>query len=214
MLVSSGFYFVYSQIYNLLPLYAKKTIELSPPMEIYTAANPFVIVAFQVAVAKIFKKLPPTKSILVGAAIAGFSMLINIVPIYSSGGVSQVVANTLPLGSLFIAMTAAMIAFGEIFTTARLYEYFAAHSPKGQEGLYQGFANLPMALGSIAGGFAGAWVFNEVMCKNAAVLPSSLLELDPKQATLGWTMVASFGFASAIGMYVYYRCVARQVFEK
>jgi hypothetical protein len=210
LLITSGFYLVYSQIYNLLPLYTKKTVELSPAMEIYTAANPFVIVTCQVAIIKICRKLPPIKSIPIGSIFVGISMLVNILPIYMAGGVSQLVANAIPLGSLFVVIAVAMVAFGEIFTTSRLYEYFAAHSPKGQEGLYQGFANLPMALGSIAGGFLGAWVFNEVMCKNAIELPNKLLKLDTKQAALGWIIMAACGFASALSMLVYNHWVANR----
>ena len=73
----------------------------------------------------------------------------------------------LPMGSLFIVMTVALIAFGELFASSRLYEYIGSLAPKGQEGLFLGYANLPMAIGSLIGGPAGAWLFNDVMCKGA-----------------------------------------------
>jgi dipeptide/tripeptide permease len=210
LLVSSGFYFIYNQVYNLLPLYTKKTVELSPAMDIYTAANPFVIVTCQLLITKAFGKLPPIKSIFIGIGIIGASMLINIVPLYLSGGVTAMVGNLLPLGSLFIMLSVAMIAFGELFNSSRLYEYIGSLSPKGQEGLFQGYANLPMAIGSIIGGPAGAWLFNAVMCKGATKLPSGLLRLDPHQATLGWVVLALFGFASAFSMFLYNRWLKRQ----
>jgi len=210
LLVSSGFYFIYNQVYNLLPLYTKKTVELSPAMDIYTAANPFVIVTCQLLITKAFGKLPPIKSIFIGIGIIGASMLINIVPLYMSGGVTATVGNLLPMGSLFIMLSVAMIAFGELFNSSRLYEYIGSLSPKGQEGLFQGYANLPMALGSIIGGPAGAWLFNAVMCKGATRLPSGLLQLDPHQATLGWVILAMFGFASAFSMFLYNRWLQRQ----
>lgn len=210
LLVSSGFYFIYNQVYNLLPLYTKKTVELSPAMDIYTAANPFVIVTCQLLITKAFGKLPPIKSIFIGIGIIGASMLINIVPLYMSGGVTATVGNLLPMGSLFIMLSVAMIAFGELFNSSRLYEYIGSLSPKGQEGLFQGYANLPMAIGSIIGGPAGAWLFNAVMCKGATKLPSGLLQLDPHQATLGWVILAVFGFASAFSMFLYNRWLQKQ----
>jgi len=232
LLVSSGFYLIYNQVYNLLPLYTKKTVELTPAMDIYTAANPFVIVTCQLLITRVFGKLAPIKSIFVGIAIISASMLINIVPLYMSGGVTQtveVLAKTappadalnmsggatlvdliIPLGSLFVVMTVALIAFGELFNSSRLYEYIGSLAPKGQEGLFQGYANLPMAIGSIIGGPAGAWLFNEVMCKGSTELPSGLLALDPGRATMGWAILAACGMASAISMYVYHLWIQRR----
>lgn len=210
LVVSSGFYFIYNQVYNLLPLYTKKTVELSPAMDIYTAANPFVIVTCQLLITKAFGKLPPIKSIFIGIGIIGASMLINIIPLYLSGGVTAMVGNLIPVGSLFIMLTVAMIAFGELFNSSRLYEYIGSLSPKGQEGLFQGYANLPMAIGSIIGGPAGAWLFHAVMCKGATRLDNGLLQLDPHQATLGWVILATFGFASAFSMFLYHRWLQRQ----
>ena len=87
LVVSAGFWFLYNQVYNLLPLYTKRVIEPSPAMDIYTAANPLVIVLFQLAVTKRFGKMKPIRSIVVGTVMIGLSMLINLVPIYAAGGV-------------------------------------------------------------------------------------------------------------------------------
>ena len=165
LLVSSGFFFIYNQVYNVLPLYVKKTVDLSPAMDLYTMANPITIVLFQLLITKLFGKLPPIKSIIVGTVIIGLSMLINVAPLFMAGGVTLRV--WLPLGSLFVVMTVALIAFGELFASSRLYEYIGSLAPKGQEGLFLGYANLPMAIGSLVGGPAGAWLFNKVMCAGA-----------------------------------------------
>jgi dipeptide/tripeptide permease len=211
IIITSGFYFIYNQVYNLLPLYTKKTIELDPAMDIYTAANPFVIVTCQLLITRIFGKLPPVKSIFIGIIIIGTSMLINIFPLYSSGGVTAIVGNIIPLGSIFIILTVAIIAFGELFKSAKMYEYIASFAPKGQEGLFQGYSNLPMAIGSIVGGPVGAWIFNGVMCKNAVELDSGLLQLDPKQASIGWIILASCGFVSALSMFLYNMWITKQM---
>ena len=203
IIIISGFYFIYNQVYNLLPLYTKKTIELDPAMDIITAANPFVIVTCQLLITRIFGKLPPVKSICIGIVIIGTSMLVNIFPLYMSGGVTEIVGNLVPLGTIFIMLTVAIIAFGELFKSAKMYEYIASFAPKGQEGLFQGYSNLPMAIGSIVGGPVGAWIFNEVMCKNSIKLENGLLQLDKGQATTGWVILASCGFASAISMFIY-----------
>ena len=208
LVVSSGFYFIYNQVYNVLPLYVKKTVELSPAMDLYTMANPITIVLFQLLITKLFGKLPPIKSIIIGTVIIGLAMLINVAPLYMAGGVTMRV--WLPLGSLFVVMTVALIAFGELFASSRLYEYIGSLAPKGQEGLFLGYANLPMAIGSLVGGPAGAWLFNKVMCAGAVKQANGLLALDPKAAATGWIILTLFGLGSAASLWVYNRWLQKQ----
>jgi dipeptide/tripeptide permease len=133
-------------------------------------------------------------------------MVINLVPIFMSGGVRALtLGEFIPLGSLFIVLTVALIAFGELFTSARTYEYIGALSPKGQEGLFLGYASLPMAIGALIGGPAGAFIFNEIMCKGAEKLPSGLLKLNPFWNSMGWIILMGIGFVSAFSMWVYNR---------
>ncbi len=208
LLVSSGFFFIYNQVYNVLPLYVKKTVDLSPAMDLYTMANPITIVLFQLLITKLFGKLPPIKSIIVGTVIIGLAMLINVVPLYLAGGVTARL--WLPLGSLFVVMTGSLIAFGELFASARLYEDIGSLAPKGQEGLFLGYSNLPMAIGSLVGGPAGAWLFNKVMCAGAVKQANGLLKLDPKAAATGWILLTLFGLGSALSMWFYNRWLQKQ----
>ena len=206
LLVMSGFWFVYAQVYNVIPLYLKKVVELNPAVDIITMANPFVIVFFQLLVIKLFGKLRPTSSIVIGGIIIGFSMLINVGPIFFFGGIrSMTFGELLPLGSLFAVLTVAMIAFGELFAAARQFEYIGALAPKGQEGLFLGYANLPMALGALAGNPIGAVIFNEIMCNKSVKLESGLLELNPLWNSMGWIILMAVGLLSAFCMWLFNR---------
>ncbi len=205
LIVMSGFYFLYNQVYNVLPLYAKRVIEARPAMDLYTAANPFVIVTLQLLITAYFGKMKAIRSIVVGTVIIGVSMLINVAPIYMAGGVRALAMNWLPIGSVFVILTVAMIAFGELFTSARMYEYIGSLSPKGQEGLFLGYANLPLAIGSLTGGPVGALIFNEIMAKGATTRPDGLLELDPASNALGWVILMAIGFLSAFAMWLFNR---------
>ena len=206
MIVSSGFFIVYSQVYNVLPLYLQKVVELDPAVDLVTMANPFVIVFFQLLITKLFGKMKPIKSIIVGIIIIGISMVINLLPIFMEGGVRKLtIGDAIPLGTVFITLTVALIAFGELFTSARTYEYVGALAPKGQEGLFLGYANLPLAIGAIVGGPAGAFIFHEVMCRNAVELESGLLELSPFWNSMGWIILMGIGFVSAFSMWLYNR---------
>ncbi|NPD48255.1 MULTISPECIES: MFS transporter [unclassified Lentimicrobium] len=206
MIVSSGFFFIYAQVYNVLPLYLQKVVELNPAVDLVTMANPFVIVFFQLLITKKFGKMKPIQSIIVGIIIIGVSMSINLIPIFMNGGVRALTfGEYIPLGTLFITLTVGLIAFGELFTSARTYEYIGALAPKGQEGLFLGYANLPLAIGALIGGPAGAFIFHEIMCKNATPLESGLLDLDPFWNSMGWILLMAIGFVSALSMWLYNR---------
>ncbi len=203
LVVMTGFFFIYNQVYNVLPLYAKKVVETNPAMDLYTAANPFVIVCFQLLISRFFGRVKPIRSMVVGTVIIGIAMLINLVPVFAAGGVRAGVAGWLPMASVFLILTVGLIAFGELFTSPRMYEYIGAVAPKGQEGLFLGYANLPLALGAMLGGPVGAFIFNEIMAKGATTRPDGLLELDPVANATGWLILMGIGLVSAFSLWLF-----------
>jgi len=202
LLVSSGFNFLYAQVYNVVPLYLKKVVEDNPAVDLYTLANPVVIVCFQLLVTRMFGGMKPIRSIVAGTVIIAFAMAVNVVPIAVSG-VRLSVLDLVPLGSVFIVLTVALIAFGELFASARTFEYIGALAPKGQEGLFLGYANLPIAIGAFVGNPVGAAIFNEIMCHGAVERSDKLLELDPWYAAAGWAILVGVGLASAAALWWY-----------
>jgi dipeptide/tripeptide permease len=209
LLVISGFFFLYNQVYNVMPLYVKRVVETNPAMDLYTAANPFVIVCFQLLVTGFFGKMKPVRSMIVGCVVIGASMAINLVPLFASGGIRTMAAG-LPIASMFIVLTVALIAFGELFTSPRMYEYIGALAPKGQEGLFLGYANLPLAIGSLTGGPVGAYIFNDIMAKGAKTRPDGLLDLDPAAASRGWLLLMAIGLVSALSMWLFNRWLEKR----
>jgi dipeptide/tripeptide permease len=213
LLAYSGFTFLYAQVYNVMPLYLEKVLEPKPPVDIYTMANPLTIVFFQLLVTRRFGKLKPIVSIVVGTIIISVSMIINVVPVFLSGGPRTTVLGLLPVGSLFIVMTVALVAMGELFASARIYEYFGALAPKGQEGLFLGYANLPLAIGALTGGPVGALIFNKVMLRGAVKLPGGLYDLDAAHAAMGWAILLGVGMVSAVCLWRYHVWVSQTVSE-
>ncbi len=207
LLVSSGFNFLYSQVYNVLPLYLERVVENEPAVDLYTMANPIVIVLFQLVITSIFGKMKPIKSMVIGTIIISLAMVVNLVPVFMRTGARLEILDLLPIGSAMVVLTVAMIAFGELFTSARTYEYIGALAPKGQEGLFLGYANLPMAIGALVGGPVGALIFNQVMARGALRMPNGLLLLDPAWNAAGWIILASIGLVSATSMWLYNRWI-------
>ncbi len=210
LLVSCGFFFLYNQVYVALPLYLKTVVEPRPAMDIYTMANPLVIVCFQLLVTKLFGRMRPIRSMIVGTVIIGAAMALNMLPILLGVDLRASLAGWLPVGSFIVVTSIALGAFAELFTSARMYEYVGAMAPKGQEGLFLGYANLPLAFGSLAGGPVGALIFNEVMARGAARRADGLLELVPGQNAMGWIILMAIGFLSAMSMWLFNRWLERQ----
>jgi len=170
-------------------------------------ANPIVIVLFQLVITSIFGKMKPIKSMVIGTIIISLAMVVNLVPVFMRTGARLEILDLLPIGSAMVVLTVAMIAFGELFTSARTYEYIGALAPKGQEGLFLGYANLPMAIGALVGGPVGALIFNQVMARGALRMPNGLLLLDPAWNAAGWIILASIGLVSATSMWLYNRWI-------
>jgi dipeptide/tripeptide permease len=207
LLVYVGFTFLYAQVYNVLPLYLAAVLEKKPAVDVYTMANPLVIVSFQLLVTKLFGRMAPVRSMVVGTVIISLAMVINVVPLYMEGGPRAVGPFGIPIGSLFVVGTVALIAMGELFAQARVLEYIGALAPKGQEGLFLGYANLPTALGALSGGPVGAYLFHEVLCRGAHKDALGLLVLDRGSATIGWLCFMAVGVVSAAGLWLYDRWV-------
>jgi len=91
-----------------------------------------------------------------------------------------------------------------------MYEYVGAMAPKGQEGLFLGYANLPLAFGSLAGGPLGAVIFNKVMAREATKRPDGLLELVPSHNTQGWLILMAVGLVSAVSMWMFNRWLEKK----
>ena len=210
LLVSSGFFFLYNQVYVALPLYLKTVVESNPKMDVYTMANPIVIVCFQLLITKLFGKMKPIRSMIVGTVIIGAAMALNIIPIAVGSDLRASLYGWLPVGSFIVISSIALGAFAELFTSARMYEYVGAMAPKGQEGLFLGYANLPLAFGALAGGPVGALIFNEVMIKGATRRPDGLLEVVPAHNILGWVILMAIGFASALSMWLFNHWLEKQ----
>ena len=102
--------------------------------------NPGLIVFTMIFFGYLTSFVRPLTSIIVGMVIA------------TAG---SVVAGTATAG--FLCLVGILVfSVGEMFSSPKKMEYLATLSPKGQEGLFMGYANIPVAIGWIAGSiFAG-----------------------------------------------------------
>ncbi len=205
LIVIGFFWIIYVQIYNLIPLFLR-FIDRNAPVELYTIVNPVSIVLFQLLVTRISKNWTPLKSIMVGITITIFGMLINIFPYLSRLDVFKIVSVAglkLPIGGIFILISIACMAFGEMFASPRIYQYIGAIAPKGKEGLYLGYANLPIAIGTIIGAPLGGFLFEKFISNRTTAEIFSA-------APVMWGIVAFMGVISISGVYLYNRFITER----
>ncbi len=205
LIVIGLFWVLYVQLYNLMPLFLR-AVDPDAPMELYTLANPVMIVAFQMLITRIVKKWSPIKSIIFGVAVTTTGMLMNVVPTLLGADLSRrvdILGLALPFAGVFLIVSIASMAVGEMMASPRIYEYIGAIAPKGEEGLYLGYANLPVALGSIFGGPLGGALFERY-------ISTPMKEGRPTNSMAMWLIIAGIGLVSMTGLAIYDRLLTRK----
>ncbi len=178
LLIFSGFYVVFWQVYIALPLYIRGYVDPNAPIDALTAIEGFGVISTTVLVAWATRAVRPLPAMAIGVALTGLSWLLL----------------TISGSTWFIAATLVGIAIGEVMQAPRFYEYCSRLAPEGQEGLFMGYAFLPVAIGFlIAGRIGGRLVehFGEV-------------RKAPEQM---WFVVAAIGVATALALWIYDRVV-------
>jgi dipeptide/tripeptide permease len=198
LIVIGLFWFLYIQLYNLMPLFMRH-IDPQAPMELYTLANPIMIVCFQMLITRLSKKWTPIKSIMFGVGVTTVGMALNVLPPLLSGDVTHkvdIAGLAIPFAGIFIIVSIASMATGEMMASPRIYEYLGAIAPKGQEGLFMGYANLPIALASMIGGPIGGRMFEKYISEPAKAGRT------PDYIRM-WVIIAGIGIVSLVGLAFY-----------
>ncbi|HPW17240.1 MAG TPA: MFS transporter [Candidatus Aminicenantes bacterium] len=203
ILVLGLFWFLYIQLYNLMPLFMRY-VDPDAPMELYTLANPIMIVSFQLLVTRMVKRWLPVKTIMIGAIVVTLGMLVNVLPplLFADPSAKVRLGLTLPIAGVFMIVSIASMAVGEMMASPRIYEYIGAIAPKGQEGLYLGYSNLPIALASIVGGPIGGRLFERY-------ISVPLRDGRPVDTVTMWLIIVAIGMASIVGLWIYDRAVVK-----
>jgi len=135
LLIFSGFWIMFWQIFLLLPFYTLEVLHFEK-FEILETIDAWCIIALTIPVTMATKKLKPVAAITIGLSLASISWII-----VGAGGTLT-----------FTIVGIAVYALGEATQSPRFYEYVASLAPPDQTGTFMGFAFLPVAIGAFAGG--------------------------------------------------------------
>ncbi len=176
LFIWSIFFVVFWQEFVSFPVYIRSYVNPHANFEFLLSVDALTVICFQVLIAFLVGKMKAFPTMTLGLAVSSCSWLI---------------AALFPTTVGFIA-TLVVLATGEMIQTTRYYEYISNLAPSGQQGLYMGFAFLPIAIGNIFAGLLGGYLlhyFGDVLHR-----PSQM-----------WWVVTAVGFVGVILMIVYDR---------
>ncbi|KAB2880099.1 peptide MFS transporter [bacterium] len=147
LLLYSLYWVMFWQEFIVLPYYIIDFIDPHAPYEIiqsWSAAG--AIILLQIPVNYLTKHIRTRTAILVGFGVSSLCWL--IIGLYPS--IPTIVAGIVAF------------ALGEIMQAPRYYEYISDIAPPGQQGLFQGYAFLPIAIALFAGDPLGGWMYESL----------------------------------------------------
>ncbi len=176
LLIWSTFFVVFWQEFVSFPVYIRSYVNPNADFDLLLSVDAFAVICFQVLIAFLVGKMKAFPTMTLGLAVSSLSWLI---------------AAFYPTTAGFI-ITLVVLATGEMIQTTRYYEYISNLAPSGQQGLYMGFAFLPIAIGNIFAGLLGGYLlhyFGDVL----------------HQPQRMWFVVTGVGFIGVILMVAYDR---------
>lgn len=177
VLIYSGVWALYSQIWSNIPLYIVSLDEkMKEKIEYFQMVDPVMIILLQYPIGKIMSKFRELPSIISG-------ILISMVAVSSVGFVGK------NFGASYIAFSLALWAVGEMMFSPRAVEYVSVIAPKDKLALYIGIGFLPLAIGLGAGPYLGTLLKN-------------LLEKEGHQDLL-FPAMGIFALIVALSLFVY-----------
>jgi POT family proton-dependent oligopeptide transporter len=176
LLIFSSFYIVFWQEFISAPLFLRGYVDPNANVDLLLSIDALTVICFQILVSYLTRKLPAFSAMTLGLVISSLSWLILVFHPTTMGFIAALV----------------VLALGEITQSARYYEYISRLAPSGQQGLYMGYAFLPIAIGYFIAGPLGGYLlhyFGDVLHQ-------------PQQM---WWVVTGIGIGGAVLMVIYDR---------
>lgn len=185
LLIYSLYWIIFWQEYIIVPYYITDFINKDAPYEIIQSwAGAGAIILLQIPLNRLTKNIPTRKAIVLGFGIS--SLIWLIIGLYPS--IPTIVAGIVAF------------AIGEMIQAPRYYEYISEIAPPGQQGLFQGYAFLPIAIARFVGDPIGGWLYQTTKSSG--------------RINLVWFALVGIGALGTLLMYLYNKFVmARELRE-
>ncbi len=178
LVIFSGFWVTFWQQYMSLPIYVRDYVNKDANVDRLLSVEATTVILTTFLATYLMRKVPAFTAIIIGVFLSSVSWLI------------LTVGSSTP----FIVATLIVLALGEVTQAPRYYEYISRLAPPGQQGLFMGYAFLPIGVGYLIGGRTAGWMlhhFGEVLHR-------------PEQM---WYVVSGVGLLTGVLLMVYNRIV-------
>jgi len=144
LLIYSLYWIIFWQEFIIIPYYITDYMGRGVPYEIVQSwSGAGAIILLQIPVNRLTKNIPTRSAIALGFAVSSLIWIII--------GLSP------SLPTIVAGLTA--FSIGEMIQAPRYYEYISEIAPPGQQGLFQGYAFLPIAIARFVGDPIGGWLY-------------------------------------------------------
>jgi POT family proton-dependent oligopeptide transporter len=144
LLIYSLYWIIFWAEFIIVPYYVVDFISPDAPYEFILAwSGAGAIILLQIPLNRLTRNISTRKSILLGFAVS--SLIWIIIGLYPS--IPTIVAGIVAF------------AIGEMIQAPRYYEYISEIAPPGQQGLFQGYAFLPIAIARFVGDPLFGWLY-------------------------------------------------------
>jgi len=174
LFIFSGYWVMFYAYFVAMPAYIANYVDPHANIERLLAVDALMIIFFQIVVSYLTRNIRPFPAIIIGSILAVISMV--VVSLYPS------------VWSVVVALV--IFSVGEMTQAPRYYEYVSRLAPPGQQGVFMGFAFLPIALGYfISGQLSGRLVhyYGDVVRR-------------PKEM---WYVLAGIGAVTTVALWLY-----------
>jgi dipeptide/tripeptide permease len=144
LLIFSGFWVVFWQQYISLPIYVRTYVDPNADVDLLLAAEAGTVILLTFIINYLTRKLPTFPTIIAGVLISSLSWII------------LTIGTSVP----FIIAALIVLAIGEVVQAPRYYEYISRLAPPGQQGLFMGYAFLPIGIGYLLSGPTAGFLLN------------------------------------------------------
>jgi proton-dependent oligopeptide transporter, POT family len=154
LLLFGLYWILFWQFFIVIPFFISDFISPEAPIELILSTGAWTIIALQIPVNWLTKRIPTQSAILVGFVLAALCWLLWYLLLPTTPGNETF--------SMFIIVLGIFIfSIGEQIQAPRFYEYISELAPKGQVALFQGYAFLPIAFAWGVGGTFGGWLYEK-----------------------------------------------------
>jgi len=185
LIIFSGFFTIFWQQYVSLPNFLRRYVNPDANFDLLLSVDPIVVISLQVLIAFLTQKLPAFVTMTLGFLVTSLAWVLPALH---------------PSMWIFV-LALVFVATGEILQVSRYYDYISRVAPPGQQGLYMGYAFLPIAIGYFIAGKLGGYLLQH--SSDPGRRPQNM-----------WWLICGVGILSTVLMLLYDKFLKPGTFAK